>query len=200
MLLLLGDEYFIPEQGWRDLLLAVDDASCDDEAKVMVLARYRRYLLRKIEGLEERAALEGDHTSIDPGVLLVEQTHAEPVIAATAGGGEYEVRLTKGAVTQVCMPVGDRAQISLGARRFFIEVGVTTSLLDEAGGRSVLRQGRNLVGRARYADVVIASEYHDVSRSHLIIEVFDGRPVSLTDLSSRGTRVPQHIIPTTAAA
>ena len=193
VLYLLGDEFFVPEQGWRELFQALEGATCDDVTKVMVLARYRRYLLRKIEALE---ALEGDGTCIDE----ISSFSMPTAGRAPAGPDSTQVRLVKSATTEVHVTPGARVPIWLGRRRFYIEVGATTSLVDDAGGRTILRQGRNLVGRARYADAVIDSTFADVSRSHLMVEVFDGRPVSLRDLSSRGTWVPRYILSVGVAA
>ncbi|MGA9852406.1 MAG: FHA domain-containing protein [Gammaproteobacteria bacterium] len=64
----------------------------------------------------------------------------------------------------------------------------------EASGAYPLKPGRNTVGRSSRCDVHLDSQYSDVSRQHLIVEVNAGRRVSLMDVSSRGTYVRPELL------
>jgi hypothetical protein len=62
-------------------------------------------------------------------------------------------------------------------------------LVDEQRNGVDLHDGRNVVGRALYNDVIGDALFDDVSRRHLILDLNDGTPSAITDLSSTGTYI-----------
>jgi predicted component of type VI protein secretion system len=82
----------------------------------------------------------------------------------------------------------------MAKRRFRIEMWDKTSFIDSHGQSTKLKEGRNLVGRALHNDVVIDPNYPEVSRNHMIVDIRDGRPVGITDLSSGGTFISRTLV------
>ncbi len=89
--------------------------------------------------------------------------------------------------------------IWMAKSRFRIEMWDSTSFIDSHGQSCKLKEGRNLVGRALHNDVVIDPQFPEVSRNHLIVDVRDGRPVGITDLSSGGTFVSRTLVASASA-
>ena len=86
-------------------------------------------------------------------------------------------------------------ELWLATRRFRVETWSGVALVDEQGTGVRLQEGRNLVGRGLYNDVVVDAAFTDVSRRHLILDMEDGQPAAVTDLSSAGTCLPRSRLP-----
>lgn len=182
------------DRGWRELLEALArQPPVFAAAKRLALQRYRRHLARR------GAALAAARRHPGPAQSPEAETHYAPGQAPTGHGpfggeapdGEPFERLPRGARVDVEIPAGVELPVRLASHEFRIVAREMPWLADEHGGEWMLREGRNLLGRALHNDIVIGPAYVDVSRSHLIIEVADGAVVGMTDLSSRGTSLPR---------
>ena len=195
----LGVDFFEETCGWRELftrLIGAPDIPRD--YKLVALARYRRFLRgRARDGDGRQAGRARDEADSASGAS--NRSGARTVWCgsegreAPAGRGRrpdlvQRLRVTPRQSLRISVR-GSGMRIWLASRAFVIAPGGPPRLVDPEGAGHALRDGRNLVGRAAFADVVVDSGYQDVSRSHAIIDVEDGRPVALTDLSSSGTYV-----------
>lgn len=167
----LGPDFFSGHPGWSALFDQVRGlAPGSDPIKVLSLARYRQYLVARAAAVPDREPA--------PAAGFVTQVDAR-------------MRLPRGVESRfVGWPQG-QMPMWLGDHRFALRVAGRPSVTDPSGRTVALREGRNLVGRAPVNEVVVAAEYVQVSRRHLVVEVRDGAIAALTDLSSRGTFVPR---------
>lgn len=104
------------------------------------------------------------------------------------------VRLPKGTTLPLRQGRDGPFELWLGKRRFRVETWSGAALVDDQGNGTPLHDGRNLVGRGLYNDVIVDSAYVDVSRRHLILDVKDGQPIAITDISSAGTFVSRALV------
>ena len=104
------------------------------------------------------------------------------------------MRLPKGTTLRLRQGCEGPFEIWLGKRRFRVESWSGASLVDEQGNGADLRDGRNIVGRALYNDIIVDAHFSDVSRRHLILDLDDGTPSAITDLSSAGTYISRTLL------
>jgi hypothetical protein len=165
------------DPGWVELLAGLRTLPASDKPlKVLALARYRRHLVRLGDVPEE--------------LRLSRPITSSPMALPGADLG----RLVRGRALALGPDVPARFDLWLAGRRFALQARDGARVVDPAGVALPLREGRNLVGRAAYAEVVVDAALSDVSRRHLVVEVRDGQAVTLTDLSAHGTCVPRSLV------
>ena len=188
--------FFTEDHAWRilfDEIRQVDGQYQD--FKLLALARYRGYLVACLNALnrisDERlqSAIGGDLRAASEDTTEY-QLPRHRSYDSTRSSSEFIVRdlvrLPHGATLMIDCNDGP-VDLWLAKRRFRLETWSELSLVDELGRRIALREGRNVVGRALYNDVVVDSVFREVSRRHCIIDVRGGVPVAITDLSGLGT-------------
>jgi len=104
------------------------------------------------------------------------------------------VRLPRGREVRFGLERQSGTALRLASHPFEVVVRDRPYLVDDGGEEWPLRDGRNLIGRALHNDIVIRSDYTDVSRSHAVLEMRGGGLHAITDVSSRGTFVPRTAI------
>ena len=118
---------------------------------------------------------------------------------ATPKAGEPSfARIPKGEIVDIALKTGQSVTVRLARHNFCFVAGNSIQLVDDAGRRSPLREGKNIVGRDRTSDIVVDQEYRDVSRKHLIVETSGDTSVRLTDISSLGTSAPPKFLEMTS--
>lgn len=194
------------DQGWREILGQASDWESDAIAYVRILLdaylTYLRARLRRIQRLAQRrqaSARPWDEVSLD---------------MRQQAGNEMERRQLERAVARLregfaCLPydqavvlpvmAGSVVHLVLGHHDFELVVrrDSVTELVDvqKEEGRNTFRHrylmppGIYRAGRGKGSDLVIDSDYRDVSRCHMIINTSNKRCVEFTDLSSQGTFV-----------
>jgi len=195
--------FFSEDHGWRDIfeeLRAAGPRFMD--YKFVALADYRRYLLHCVDALNQVSTDRLQST-------LCEEVHAQgeesTVLAAARRGHDSSARREEGfvrdlvrlprATTLTLRPGRDGPfELWLAKRRFRVETWAGAVLVDEQGQRASLHEGRNLVGRGLYNDAIVDATFTDVSRRHLILDLVDGSPAAITDLSSAGTFVSRALV------
>ena len=60
------------------------------------------------------------------------------------------------------------------------------------------RRAKKIVGKDHRSDLVVGTEYRDVSRKYLIVETEGPEVIQLTDISSLGTSIPHEYLDATA--
>lgn len=196
-------EFFSEDHDWRGVFQALLEAGPRfTEHKLVAMADYRRYLLQCLDALNQVGTDRLQST-------LCGETHAvqeERTVLKGVGGAREPpasrsevlvrdlVRLPRGTTLGLRPGRDGPFELWLGRRRFRVETWAGASLVDEQGQGIVLREGRNLVGRGLYNDVVVDAGFSDVSRRHLIVDVEGGVPIAITDLSSSGTYLSRALV------
>jgi hypothetical protein len=200
----MDSNFFTLDHQWRGIFKALIDAgSSATQYQLIAIANYRRFLLHCLDTLDQistdrlQSALCGESDSNGE-----ERTQ----LAATSRTG-YDssrkseemiirdlVRLPRGTTLSLRQGREGPFEIWLGKRRFRVESWSGVSLVDEQGHDAGLRDGRNVVGRALYNDVVVDAHFRDVSRRHLILDLDDGAPCAITDLSTAGTYISRALV------
>lgn len=196
--------FFSEDHAWRTIFQALAAAGPDyAEYKLLAIADYRRYLLSCLDALAQMS------TDRLQSALCAEsnaQGEEQTELTATPRGG-YDssarseevlvrdlVRLPRGTTLPLRQGREGPFELWLGRRRFRIETWSGAAIVDELGQGVNLRDGRNLLGRALYNDVIVDARFTDVSRRHAILDLHEGRPAAITDLSSAGTYVARTLI------
>ena len=199
----LGSAFFTEDHGWRKLFTTLHTLPFTrNDLKLLALNKYRVYLLARLAALntiganrlqsqihgsaESEAEFDTELAVQKPGVTQ-ELSSSETIIRDV-------VQLPRGKTTPLRADDMACVDVWLARRRFRIEMWDKPSFIDSHGQSTKLKEGRNMVGRALHNDVVIDSAYPDVSRNHLIIDIRDGRPVGITDLSSGGTFISRTLV------
>ncbi len=197
----LDPSLFTDELGWPQILgwLQPHRGSRYDEHKRLALVKLREYLLHRRDELRRLCQL---------GASRVVEKRGRPA------AGEYPhrylrsmvgrprrrrcldnaldlVKLERGETTGVAARRGDKFDLRLASRAFRILHADVPVMIDEHGECLRLREGSNMIGRATHNDAVIRSEFADVSRRHLQVEVRRGLVSQMIDLSSAGTFLPR---------
>ena len=85
--------------------------------------------------------------------------------------------------------------MKIASRKFVLDLtGNTPTLMSKSGDTYPLKQGENLIGRSTKCSIILNPEFVDVSRQHLIVELYPDNTLHFTDLSSSGTQLPVHMI------
>lgn len=200
----MSPTFFSEDHGWRALFGALlDSGSAFTEYKLVAVANYRRYLMNCLD------ALSGVSTDRLQSTLCFEAQAREEENTVFKGAAQrgYDssksreevfvrdlVRLPRGTTMQLRKHSDAPFELWMGKRRFRIETWAGALLVDEQGTGSSLHDGRNLVGRGLYNDVIVDSGFCDVSRRHLIIDLMEGVPTAITDLSSAGTYLSRSLV------
>ncbi|MCP5155365.1 MAG: FHA domain-containing protein [Ectothiorhodospiraceae bacterium] len=173
------------EVDWANVFAAVASATdAPTEMGLLALSRYRAYLLARL-GVTGNSVQELDS--------LRETSTVGAGAASAVGAIPGCVRIPRGRAVALAL-VGMTCEVWLGGHRFVLRAAARSVLEDPGGRAHALREGRNLIGRARYNDVVVDADWISVSRRHLILDLAGGRPVAVTDLSSRGTFVAREAL------
>lgn len=202
----MAPEFFSDDHGWRGLFDALRQVGPQfTEYKLLAVADYRRYLLNCLDALNRvstdrlQSTLCGEALSQEE-----ERTHLAAIPAArdgdpsSASPGEASfrdlVRLPRGKTLHLRQGRDVPFELWLGKRRFRVETWDGASLVDERGAGVLLTEGRNVVGRGLYNDVIVDADYTDISRRHLILDLAGGIPTAITDLSSGGTYLSRALV------
>ena len=192
--------FFSTENGWQELMLQVMALDANyQEPQMLSLAKYRKFLSHQMDSLALIASERNQNVPLEAGeevrslVRCDEATKmgAVPQSRRNRGATTELVRLVRGDVARLVVECDYSLEVCLCNRRFLIDYSGAPALIDPGGRVSQLKDGPNLVGRSSSSDVVIRAKYQNVSRSHLVINVSGGQPVSLTDVSSGGTYIPK---------
>lgn len=84
--------------------------------------------------------------------------------------------------------------LKIASRKFIIDMSNSPSLISKSGDTFPLKQGENLIGRSTKCSIVLNPEFVDISRQHLIIELYPDKTMHFTDLSSSGSQLPVNLI------
>ncbi len=199
----LGTAFFTEDHAWRRLFMSLRGLpSTRDDLKLLALSKYRSYLLARLEALNNigsnRLQSQIHCTADSEAESVTELVVQKPGVTQELSSSETIIRdvvqLPKGKTTAIRADDMASVDVWMARSRFRIEMWDKTSFIDSHGQSTKLKEGRNMVGRALHNDVVIDPNYPEVSRDHMIIDIRDGRPVGVTDLSSGGTYISRTLV------
>jgi hypothetical protein len=199
----LGNAFFTEDHSWRKLFLALSGLPAKYvDIKLLALSKYRNYLLARLAALNSigsnRLQSQIHVTADSEAESITELVVQKPGVTQELSSSETIIRdvvqLPKGKTTPIRAEDMACVDIWMAKRRFRIEMWDKPSFIDSHGQSTKLKEGRNLIGRALHNDVVIDPNYQEVSRNHLIVDMRDGRPVGITDLSSGGTYLSRTLV------
>ena len=203
MLGTLAPTFFSHDHDWRAIFRVLAGAGPRfTEFKLVAVANYRRYLLHCLDALQQVSTDRLQSTLCQEASAQEEEitVRVQPRRGYDSSARSEEVlvrdlvRLPRGTTLAFRRGRDGPLELWLGKRRFRIETWSGAALVDEQGQGAALREGRNVVGRGLYNDVIVDAQFNDVSRRHLILDLADGVPVAVTDLSSAGTFVPRTLV------
>jgi len=84
--------------------------------------------------------------------------------------------------------------MKIASRKFILDMSDPPKLIGKNGDEFPLKQGENLIGRSTKCSIVLNPELVDISRQHLIIELYPDKTLHFTDLSSSGSKLPADLI------
>jgi hypothetical protein len=103
-------------------------------------------------------------------------------------------RIPRGQTVIVDVATAHLMPMKIASRKFVLEMGDTPCLISKNGESYPLKQGENLIGRSTKCSIILNPEFVDISRQHLIIELYPDGTLHFTDLSSSGTQLPSNLI------
>lgn len=200
----LGPTFFTEDQGWRELISQVAALPPErNDFKLLALTKYRRYLTSRLEALNtigcnriESRICEYAHSVTQDVTQFADHPGITQELSSSETIVRDVVRLPRGRTAPLRAREQACVDVWLAKRRFRIEMWEAPSWIDGHGHAVALKEGRNFVGRALFNDVIIDARYPEVSRSHMILEMSNGYPVSITDMSSGGTYLPRKLVAT----
>ncbi len=185
---------FSKDHHWRKIMLALSRAELRqvpqlNEFRRIALTKYLQYLAARREVLQmlgRLRAASGDFSiAVQDGGRSSDQPADLPVMAEK----NYE-RLPKGEGVTLVLKEGDRLDLILSRHKCKLYSDKELTFTGTEIAPSVLRHGRNAIGRDYVNDVILDSAWRDISRLHLIVENMGNGIVQLTDMSSHGTYMP----------
>lgn len=193
---------FSQDHGWRDIIASLNNG--DDELnpfRRIALVKYMQYLASRQEIIkylytEKKKLLQegnGEETAEVGGLLkdtvILENTIFEPSSDKETKDKAFE-RMPKGEAVTITMKPGEEIDLILSKHPCKLSAIEKLAFLDQKGHRYLLQKGRNVIGRDSASTIILDPGLRDVSRLHLMIEMFDDQTVQVTDLSSHGTYIP----------
>ncbi len=194
------------DHDWRPLMMAMNQIQgrSFEEFKKIALVKYVQYLAARREAITAIYTDRQTSKSIESGI---ESVDAQSKMRETAifqvgemGGpdpSEFS-RMPKGETIEIDLPDVKEIGIMVAKHKCTLKHSDKPIFIDDIGEETTLRSGRNIIGRDSNSDVVINTQYRDVSRKHLIIEIETGGIVKLIDISSHGTSVPPDYLDNTS--
>lgn len=215
---------FTRDHKWRNIIAALNQRGLDyDDYRRLALERYLEYLrfrreilmfihrrrAERAESVPERPS-EGkprhldtlQMTSILPGDARDTDAFKRPASQLQPMASDKFVRLPRNETVDVTLAPRELLDLFLAAHRFTLSiVGGDLQLVDEQGVTYFLPQGQRTLGRHARNDIIVDTDYREISRFHLVIEWQGGNTVQLTDISTLGTFLaPEYVAGRVTAA
>lgn len=174
------------EHDWPVILFAVGNTRYLSEGFFHeALVNYIQYLEARRDAIEQRLeTLSGGAAPVAEGIPQAEERTRERI-------GDC-VRLPPGQPVRLRARPTDSIAVYFGSTRFHLQVDEAGWRLSGPQGQSYpLPPGRHAIGRSSACQVVLDRSLTDISRRHLVVEVGVDGEFMLTDVSSRGSYLPE---------
>lgn len=205
----IDPKVFSHDHGWRDIMAALRDQPPEyDELRRVALVKYVQYLSARQDLLRHAWRLKRDAGRLPAAPASAEEPAGpmrETVILdvpppTPAPRDDALERLPKGEAVTLPLTPGERVALHLSRHRFILVAARPPLLVEHSGRAHPLAEGKNLVGRDPICDVAVDPSLRDISRLHLVVDTAALPAVTLTDLSSHGTRLPGAVLARAAPA
>ncbi|MFQ5659327.1 MAG: FHA domain-containing protein [Gammaproteobacteria bacterium] len=189
---------FSQDHNWRDIIKVLNE---NDEKfnplRTIALSKYLKYLtalqetigyirVEKETSLESTSA-EGKSQNPEFGATWSPVHLPTGSVTSEQKEDEFE-RLPKGEAVKIMVIPGTKLDMKLSEYKCqLVASGDKIVFIDQSGKKTVLRKGRNIIGRGADSIVKIDAALREVSRTHALIYNEDHQIIQLTDLSSGGT-------------
>ncbi|MDX1444130.1 MAG: FHA domain-containing protein [Gammaproteobacteria bacterium] len=203
------------EQQWPAILFAVSSSeSLPDAMKRETVERFVEYLrarkamLQQIDltqeneqvahgihpetaevPLEDQPHIAGEGDAPMAKWPLADKDNDEVTVAARTQSRNYR-RMERGKPLEFRLEDGESLPIYLSRWKIELFYASGALLLEEEGNRTSLPRGEHHVGRSSACEAVLTAAPLDVSRKHLRIENLGEGLVRLTDISTKGSWMP----------
>ncbi|MCW8963154.1 MAG: FHA domain-containing protein [Gammaproteobacteria bacterium] len=213
---------FSQDYDWRQIMFELSKQSTDlSEYKLEAVSYYLQYLrsrisiARSILQDKSQPPEEDDSTrlqeTMQTNVLTEDDLNAAQAVSEKADDfsetsadlsghldekiihSEFK-RIPRGQTVIVDSASAHMLPMKIASRKFILEMNEPPELISKNGDRYPLKQGENLIGRSTKCSIILNPEFVDVSRQHLIIELYPNNTLHFTDLSSSGTQLPSVLI------
>lgn len=151
---------------------------------------------RAIEGISDamRSSRQSSEQAVDPAFMSTSCIDLSQMKDEKIAPSEL-TRLPRGQSVKVDISKTTQLPFKIASRKFVIDSRrEPITLLSKTGDSYPLKPGENLIGRSTKCSIILNPEFVDISRQHLIIEVYPDKTLHMTDLSSSGTRIPSNLI------
>ena len=195
---------FSQDHHWRDIMRSLRDKNQEyNEIRRIALQKYLQYLSsrqdvvksaykvkRRDQQRSSRATNSSDTTangSKNKDTVIFDSA----VIEQQIDDGNEFARLPKGEPIDCHLAVGRALNIRLSKHVFSLTntpQGFVFS--DGEKQRLALAARKNIVGRDAVCNYVVADQYRDVSRLHLVLDPVNDTKIRITDMSAHGTYLP----------
>jgi len=183
---------------WREIIISLSEFHASDSYLQTALVKYLQFL----NSYQEIVRLIYALTAKDKATPALDENRdvdAAPYETALFDVLQYSDagrmvnpyrRLPQGeAVTLHALP-GHAINLLLAKYSFELINDNGWVLIDSRNRRHCLANDLNYVGRGRENDIALNSDFHNISRKHVIIHPLDDSSIVLIDLSSHGTFAP----------
>ena len=189
---------FREDHFWREIIIALNESNAGDTYLQTAFVKYLQFLNSYQDVVRLLYAMTPNSENLP---LNKEEIDAESAPYETALFDVLQYsdagrmvnpyrRLPQGeAVTLHALP-GHAINLLLAKYSFELVNNNGWVLIESRNRSHPLANDLNYVGRGRENDVALNSDYHNVSRKHVIIHPLDDSSIVLIDLSSHGTFVP----------
>lgn len=189
---------FREDHYWREIIISLNESNAGDHYLQTAFVKYLQFLNSYQEVVRILYALTPNSANV-PQATVDRDAEASPYETALFDVLQYSDagrmvnpyrRLPQGeAVTLHALP-GHAINLLLAKYSFELINDNGWVLIDSRNRRHCLANDLNYVGRGRENDISLNSDFHNVSRKHVIIHPLDDSSIVLIDLSSHGTFVP----------
>jgi predicted nucleic acid-binding Zn-ribbon protein len=164
----------------------------DDSDKTRILSstmETRSFSAEEIQQAQEELAASEQQASPQASTSIGLEEQLEDQAAS-----EFE-RIPRGKTVIVDTRATKMMPLKIASRRFVLDMTQEPpNLISKSGDHYPLTLGENLIGRSTKCSIILNPEFVDISRQHLIIEVYPDNSLHFTDLSSSGTQLPANTI------
>lgn len=196
---------FSQDHNWRDLMRSLNDKDeTYDDLRRIALVKYMQYLRSRQDIIKQTYAVKKQEASGQSGDAPASRpVDGEPpgvkdtvifdtaVMEVDSDATRDFSRIPKGEAIHLNLGENEILPIRLSKHPFRLVRDEGFRMVDDQERSHELQFGKNIVGRDSVCNVVLDSDYRDVSRVHLMLELSDENRLRLTDLSSHGTYIPR---------
>lgn len=191
------------DHDWRAIIGSLNSTSePQEDFKKVALVKYIQYLAARRQAVTAIYSFRRAKQQADSGpdnASNMRETAIFDVSGKAVANEESLARIPKGETVEIDLGVEEIVSISLAKHRCRItKRDDAVVFIDDGEKITLLRRGKNIVGRDASCDVLIDSTYREISRKHLILEIGDDTFARFTDISSHGTSLNPRFLENTS--